>query len=65
LRWGREDTALRGAFIRRGVLSLVDHPGFQPVPDHSPGGERPDQAEQVLVVDSVEGIPDTLRASMS
>jgi hypothetical protein len=49
----------------REPFSFLYHPGFQPFPDQVPGWERPERFQYPVVVDLVEGVPDTLRASMT
>jgi hypothetical protein len=45
---------LRSSLAGRSIPPPVDHSSFQPFPDLLPGGERPDQAEKIIVVDSVK-----------
>jgi site-specific DNA recombinase len=53
--WGRNHTALRSSLLgRREPLARLEHPGFEPVPDHPPRGEGPERGEQPAVVDPVE-----------
>ena len=53
--WGRGHAALRSAFLRgREPLACLEHPRLQPLPDHLPGGERPELSEK-------EGMPDLVK----
>jgi site-specific DNA recombinase len=45
LRWGRDDPALRGALVGRGVPPILDHSGRQPPGDPLLGGEPVQMAE--------------------
>jgi len=52
---GADDTALRSPLLGgREPLARFEHPGFQPVPDHVPGGERPERLKKPGVVDAIE-----------
>jgi len=54
LRWGRDHSALRSSLAGRSIPPPAGHSSFQPFPDLLPGGERPDQAEKMIVADSVK-----------
>jgi hypothetical protein len=49
----------------RESFARLENSGLEPVSDHVPGGERPELSEKVGMINFVEGIPDTLRASMN
>src|SRR6266511_4266682 len=49
-----EHAALGSSLLSRCEGSVFDHPGFQPAPDHVPGGKRPERVEKPEVVDVVE-----------
>ena len=46
--------ALRSSLLGRGEPTVLDHTCLQPPGDQSPGGERAELAEQVVMIDSVE-----------
>lgn len=46
--------ALWSSLLGRGELTLLDHARLQPPGDQSPGRERAEFAEEVLVVDTVK-----------
>jgi site-specific DNA recombinase len=54
LRWRSHHSALRSSLAGRSIPPPVDHSSFQPFPDLLPGGERANQAEKMIVVDSVK-----------
>jgi len=54
LRWGRDHPALRSTFLGGGEPAVLDHPGLQPLPHHSPSGERAQRGTDVHMVEPVE-----------
>jgi site-specific DNA recombinase len=54
LRWGRDDTALRGSLFGRRVPAFINHSCFQPGTDLFPGGECPEAFQQEVMVDLIE-----------
>jgi site-specific DNA recombinase len=64
LRWRSHHTALRSSLLSRcEPFASLEHAGLEPVPDHVPGGERPECLQQPVVVDPVEGSTDLLPVS--
>ena len=49
-----DHTALRNTVLGAMQPTLLDHASLQPLPDHSPGGERADHGLNVIVGDAVE-----------
>jgi len=49
---GENDPALRGALLRRGEPTPLDHPGLQPSPDLLPCREAAQKTGQVLVLNA-------------
>jgi site-specific DNA recombinase len=54
LRGSGDHTALRNTILGAMHPALLDHASLQPRPDHSPGGERAELVEDVVVGDQVE-----------
>ena len=46
--------ALRGSLLGRGEPTVLDHARLQPLRDQSPGGERAEHGQKVVMVDAVE-----------
>src|SRR5665811_2212875 len=54
LRWRSHHPALGSSLLGRGEPTLLDHTRLQPAGDLSPGWERAELAEEVLMIDAVE-----------
>ena len=65
LRGSRHYPALGSSLLGAGQSTVLDHARLQPLLDHSPGGERAEHRQKVLVGDPVEGRHDTLPTSMA
>ena len=52
-KWADHPT-LRSTFFGGGEPAALDHPGVQPLPYHSPGGERAKRGTDVTMVEPVE-----------
>ena len=55
--------ALWSSLLGRGEPTVLDHTCLEPPGDESPGWERAELAEQVVMIDAVEGIHDLLLVS--
>ena len=51
---GADHTALRSSLLGAVQPTLLDHARLQPLRDHSPGGERAEHGQDVVVGDAVE-----------
>ena len=51
---GADHPALRSSLLGAGQSTVLDHARLQPLPDHSPGGERAEHGQKVVVGDPVE-----------
>jgi len=54
LRWRSHHPALRSSLLGGGEPTFLDHTRLEPVGDQSPGWERAEHAQEVVVVDPVE-----------